>query len=171
MTRSRTIEWEDPLETFGAATGMSGMQYLEAIRDGALPPPPIAALMGMSGVEVAEGRVVFGVLPEEYHYNPIGLVHGGLAATMLDSAMGCAVQTTLPAGVGYTTLEIKVNFARPMTRDTGRVLCEGTVVHRGRTVAIAEGRVYAEQGGKLLAHGTSSCLIVSPNGSSAPPAG
>jgi len=164
VTRSRTVTWEDPLESFTAASGMSGLEYLEAIGDGRLPKPPIAELMGIDGIEVAQGRAVFGVVPDEYHYNPIGLVHGGLAMTLLDSAMGCAVQTTLPAGVGYTTLEVNVNFARPITRDTGRVRCEATVLHRGRTVATAEGRVFAERDGKLLAHGTTTCLILSPNG-------
>jgi uncharacterized protein (TIGR00369 family) len=164
MTRSRTITWEDPLESFGSAAGMSGLEYLQAIRDGRIPKPPIAELMGIEGVEAEEGRAVFSVMPAEYHYNPIGLVHGGLAMTLLDSAMGCAVQTLLPAGSGYTTLEVKVNFARAITRDTGRVVCEATVVHPGRTVATAEGRVIAEATGKLLAHGTTTCLIASPNG-------
>jgi uncharacterized protein (TIGR00369 family) len=164
MTRSRTITWEDPLETLAAADGMSGLEHLRAIAEGRLPQPPIAELMGIEGLDVDEGRAVFTITPAEYHYNPIGLVHGGLAATLLDSAMGCAVQTTLPAGVGYSTLEVKVNFARPMTRDTGRVICEAQVVHRGRTIATAEGKVYAEESGKLLAHGTTTCLIFSPNG-------
>jgi uncharacterized protein (TIGR00369 family) len=91
-------------------------------------------------------------------------VHGGLAATLLDSAMGCAVHSTLPAGKGYTTLELKVNFTRPITSDTGRIVCEGTVVHRGGRVATAEGRVIAERSGKLLAHGTATCLILSLDG-------
>lgn len=164
MTRSRTVTWEDPLETFSSAAEMSGLEYLRAIGEGRLPKPPIAELMGFEGIEVDDGRAVFAVMPEEYHYNPLGLVHGGLAMTLLDSAMGCAVQTTLPAGTGYTTLESKVNFARPMTRDTGRVICEANVVHRGRTVATAEGRVFAEESGKLLAHGTTTCLIFSANG-------
>jgi uncharacterized protein (TIGR00369 family) len=120
--------------------------------------------MGLDGLEVAEGSAVFKVVPAEYHYNPIGVVHGGLAMTLLDSAMGCAVQTTLPAGLGYTTLEAKVNFARPITSETGPVRCEATVIHRGRTVATAEGRVLAENSGKLLAHGTTTCLILSANG-------
>jgi uncharacterized protein (TIGR00369 family) len=163
--RSRTITWEDPVEAAARAAGMSGLDALRAIGDGELPPPPIAALMGFEPVEVEEGRAVFAVTPEEFHYNPIGVVHGGLAMTLLDSAMGCAVQTTLPAGQAYTTLEVKVNFDRPITRDTGRVLCEAKVVHRGRTVATAEGRVYTEESGKLLAHGTTTCLVFSPNGS------
>lgn len=158
--RTRTISWEDPVEAFSRGSELSGIDYLYAIRDGELPPPPIAALMGFAPVEVEEGRVVFAVEPAEYHYNPIGLVHGGLAATLLDSAMGCAVQTLLPAGVGYTTLEVKVNYVRPMTRDTGRVLAEATVLHRGSRVATAEGRVFAEDTGKLLAHGTTTCMVL-----------
>jgi uncharacterized protein (TIGR00369 family) len=160
MTRSRTITWEDPVATAGAAAGMSGLDYLRAVGEGRLPRPPIAELMGIEGIEVSEGRAVFVVTPAEYHYNPIGLVHGGLAATLLDSAMGCAVHSTLPAGTGYSTLEVKVNFARAMSRDTGRVRCEAQVVHRGRTVATAEGRVHAEATGKLVAHGTTTCLLV-----------
>ena len=111
-TRSRTITWEDPLETFGAAAELSGLEFLQAIGEGRLPQPPMAELMGFEGIEVEEGRVVFAAVPDEYHYNPIGVVHAGLAMTLLDSAMGCAVQSTLPAGSGYTTLETKVNFAR-----------------------------------------------------------
>jgi uncharacterized protein (TIGR00369 family) len=140
------------------------MEYLQAIMSGELPPPPIAVTLGMRPVELGEGRAVFAAEPAEYHYNPIGVVHGGLAATLLDSATGCAVQTTLPVGVTYTTLELKTNFTRAITRDTGRVLCEAEVVHRGGTIATAEGRLRAESSGKLLAHGTSTCLIISPNG-------
>jgi len=107
---------------------------------------------------------VFAVVPDEYHYNPIGAVHGGLAATLLDSATGCAVQTTLEPGLAYTTVELKVNFVRPMTRDTGRVLCEATVLHRGGTIATAEGRLTVAETGKLIAHGTATCLVMNPNG-------
>jgi uncharacterized protein (TIGR00369 family) len=106
---------------------------------------------------------VFAVVPDEYHYNPIGAVHGGLAATLLDSAMGCAVQTTLGPDIGYTTLELKVNYVRPITLETGRILCEGSVIHRGGTVATAEGRITAERTGKLLAHGTTTCLVFDPS--------
>jgi uncharacterized protein (TIGR00369 family) len=143
---------------------VTGLEFLRAIGAGELPPAPIAELLGFAPVEVEEGRVVFAAVPEERHYNPIGTVHGGLAATLLDSAMGCAVHSTLPAGVGYTTLELKVNFVRPITTETGRILCEGTVVHRGGRVATAEGRVFAEVDGALLAHGTTTCLIFAPNG-------
>ena len=158
-TRSRTVTWEDPLELASRGRGMSGIEHLRAMIAGELPPPPIAYTLGMLLIEVDEGRAVFEAHPAEYHYNPIGVVHGGLAATLLDSATGCAVQTTLPAGVGYTTLELKTNFVRPIAQDTGRVLCEAEVVHRGGTIATAEGKLYAEQSGKLLAHGTSTCLI------------
>lgn len=141
---------------------MSGLDYLRAMAEGELPMAPMAELMGMEPVEAEEGRIVFAAVPGPQHYNPIGLVHGGLAMTLLDSAMGCAVQTTLPAGVGYTSVETKVNFTRPITADTGRILCEGTVLNRGRTIALAEARVTAEDTGKLLAHGTSTCLIITP---------
>jgi uncharacterized protein (TIGR00369 family) len=143
---------------------VTGLEFLRAIGAGDLPGAPIAELIGFAPVKVEEGRVVFAAVPEPRHYNAIGTVHGGLAATLLDSAMGCAVHSTLPAGVGYTTLELKVNFTRPITSDTGRILSEGTVVHRGGRVATAEGRVFSEADGKLLAHGTTTCLILSPNG-------
>jgi uncharacterized protein (TIGR00369 family) len=143
---------------------VTGLEMLRAMAAGEVPGAPIAELLGFEPVEAEEGRVVFAAMPSDKHYNPIGTVHGGLAATLLDSAMGCAVHSTLPAGAGYTTLELNVNFTRPITTDTGRILCEGSVVHRGGRVATAEGRVFAEATGKLLAHGTTTCLILSPNG-------
>lgn len=143
---------------------MNGLELLHAIAAGEAPGAPIAELLGFEPVEAEEGRVVFAAVPGPEHYNPLGTVHGGLAATLLDSAMGCAVHSTLPSGVGYTTLELKVNFTRAITSDTGRILCEGTVVHRGSRVATADGRVIAEASGKLLAHGTTTCLLVAPNG-------
>jgi uncharacterized protein (TIGR00369 family) len=165
--RSRTITWEDPVAAAGHRLDLSGLDHLNAIREGRFPPPPIATLMGFDIVEAEEGRVVFAVTPEEFHYNPIGVVHGGLAATLIDSATGCAVQSTLEPGVVYTSLEIKVNFARAITRDTGRVLCEGTIIHRGRTIATAEARLLAEATGKLHAHGTATCLLMPANGRAA----
>ena len=144
----------------GRPEDMSGLEHLEAIRDGAIPPPPIAQLLGFDLVELGLGRATFEVEPGEQHYNPIGVVHGGLAATLLDSAMGCAVQTTLDAGVGYTTLDLNCTFVRPMTMDTGKLLCEGTVVHKGSRVATAEGRVFSARTGKLIAHGTCACVIL-----------
>ena len=162
--RERTIAWDDPVAAAALGKGLSGLEYMQSIAAGEIPPPPIAVLLGFELVEVEEGRAVFAVTPQEFHYNPIGVVHGGLAATLLDSAMGCAVHSTLAAGTGYTTLEVKVNFARAITGATGRVVCEGTLIHRGRTVATAEGRVTAEGTGKLLAHGTTTCLLFGTNG-------
>src|SRR5512146_568784 len=112
--RVRTVRWEDPVASAGAGSALSGIEYLRAIVDGAMPAPPIALLMGYTLDEVSEGRAVFGMEPGEHVYNPIGSVHGGVAATLLDSAMACAVHTMLPRGVGYTTLEIKVNYVRAM---------------------------------------------------------
>ena len=159
--RTRTITWEDPAPGARVGRTMSGLDYLKALQEGVIPPPPIAVLMDMSIVEVSEGRVVFAAQPAEYHYNPLGTVHGGLAATLLDSAMGCAVHSTLPAVTGYTTLELKVNYLRPMTHETGPVYCEGKVIHVGGRIATAEGRL-TDADGRLYAHGTTTCIILRP---------
>lgn len=158
--RSRTITWEDPSQAMRIAPGKTGLELMKEFEKGNLPPVPIASTLGFKGVHFEEGRAVFEGEPDESVYNPIGSVHGGYAMTILDSAMGCAVHTTLAVGERYTTLEVKTNFVRPITVDTGRVRCEGVVVHRGATVATAEGRVIAIASGKLLAHGTTTCLIV-----------
>jgi uncharacterized protein (TIGR00369 family) len=155
------VTWEDPLASLPAAAGMSGLDYMKALFEGRLPPPPIMATMGISGGNVEEGKAIFFGEAGEFLYNPIGVVHGGFAMTILDSAMGCAVHTTLAAGERYTSLETKVNFVRPITVETGPVRCEGVVLHRGGTVATAEGKLMSANTGKLLAHGTSTCLIVS----------
>jgi EmrB/QacA subfamily drug resistance transporter len=162
--RARLVTWHDPVAAAELRDELSGIDHLRAIRDGRIPPPPIAKLLGMSIVEIGDGRATFAVNPDEFHYNPIGVVHGGLAATLLDSAMGCAVQSKLPQGTGYTTLELKVNFVRPMTRETGRVVCEAQIVHSGSRVATAEGRVFVESTGKLIAHGTTTCIVLSGDG-------
>ena len=125
-----------------------------------MPPPPIAELFGFQIVEAEEGRAVFALEPAEWMYNPIGMVHGGVAATMLDSCMGCAVHTTLAAGVGYTTTDVQVRYIRAMSDTSGRVLAEGRVVHAGRRTATAEGRLYVESDGKLIAHGATGCTIL-----------
>lgn len=157
--RSRTVTWEDPLRSLAVAAEMSGLEYIRAVFERRLPAPPIAQTMGFTGVEVEEGKAVFVGEAGEYLYNPIGVVHGGFAMTLLDSALGCAVHTMLAVGERYTTLETKVNFVRPITSDTGPVRCEATVIHRGRLVATAEGRLIEERTGKVLAHGTTTCLI------------
>lgn len=156
--RVRTVIWEDPVAAAKAAASLSGIECLRAIADGRIPAPPIALLLGFGIVEVSEGRVVFATEPGEHHYNPIGVVHGGLAATLLDSAMGCAVHSLLPQGRGYTTLELKVNYVRALTRKTGRVRAVATVIHHGRTVATAEGRIVDDKG-RLYAHATTTCMI------------
>jgi len=157
-TRTRTFSWEDPRALAEAARGLSGVEFLRKVVSGELPRPPISALMNFGLAEISEGRAVFTVEPAEYHYNPIGVVHGGLAATLLDSAMGCAVHSTLPAGAGYTTLEVKVNFVRPLTAETGLVRCEAEVIHVGGRTATAEGKV-VDADGKLYAHATTTCII------------
>jgi uncharacterized protein (TIGR00369 family) len=160
MERTRTITWEDPLETVRSAPGRTGLELIDDMFSGKLPPPPVTAALGFIGVEAKEGWAAFEGDPGEYMYNPIGVVHGGWAMTLLDSAMGCAVHTTLGVGEAYTTLEVKVNFVRPITLETGRVRCEGVVVHRGGTVATAEAKLIVKSSGKLLAHGTTTCLII-----------
>jgi uncharacterized protein (TIGR00369 family) len=157
--RTITISWEDPRPLAEAGRGMSGAEFLEKIVTGELPGPPLAMLLNFNIVEVGEGHATFAVEPAECHYNPIGVVHGGLAATLLDSAMGCAVHSMLPAGTGYTTLELKVNFIRAMTAKTGRVRAEAKLIHLGARTATAEGRLIDESG-KLYAHGTTTCLIL-----------
>ena len=140
------------------------MEYLQKIVSGELPPPPIAALMNFRIAELSDGRAVFTVEPAEYHYNPIGVVHGGVAATLLDTAMGCAVQSTLPRGRAYTTLDVQVRYLRPLTLETGRVLGMGLVVHAGGRIATAEGRI-TDEAGRLYATGTTSCLLFDIPGS------
>jgi uncharacterized protein (TIGR00369 family) len=159
-TRTRTLTWQDPVSAAAAGSELSGIEYMLAILDGKIPPPPIAVTLRMAVVDIGDGEATFEGLPGEEHFNPIGVVHGGYAATLLDSAMGCAVHTTLPAGVGYTTLSLETKFVRPIGRDTGIVRAEANVVHRGRRQATTGGRLVAAETGKLLAHGTGTCLIL-----------
>ncbi|WP_234735581.1 PaaI family thioesterase [Tellurirhabdus bombi] len=156
--RTRTISWEDPMKGAQAAKTMSGLEYLTSIVEGQNAQAPIAEALGFEMVSVEDGKAVFSATPQEFHYNPLGAVHGGLVSTLCDSAMGSAVLTKLKAGVGYTTLEVKVNIVRPITAKTGRLVCTGTVIHVGRSVATAEAKVEDEQG-KLYAHATTTCMI------------
>jgi uncharacterized protein (TIGR00369 family) len=159
-TRTREITWQDPVPTAAKGLEMSGLDYIGAIVAGDVPPPPIAVTMNFAPVSFEEGHAVFEGEPGEEHYNPIGVVHGGYASTLLDSAMGCAVHTTLAEGTAYTTLTIEIKYVRPITRDTGKVRAEAEVVHRGRRQATVEGRMTDVETGKLLAHGTSTCMIM-----------
>ncbi|HUB73299.1 MAG TPA: PaaI family thioesterase [Solirubrobacteraceae bacterium] len=158
--RSRTFSWSDPAAVAAEGMKLAGVDYICAIRSGELPPPPIAQLLGFEIVEAEAGRALFAMEPAEWMYNPIGMVHGGVAATLLDSCMGCAVHTTLEAGVGYTTTDLQVRYVRAMSQATGRVLAEGRVVHAGKRTATAEGRLFVESDGRLIAHGSTGCVIL-----------
>ena len=156
--RSRTVEWYDPRITAAGAAGMTGLEAMRAIRDGVLPPPPIATLLRMSVHDIAEGRVEFGCAVDESVYNPIGVVHGGLVCTMLDTVAGCAVHTTLPAGVGYTSIELKVSYLRGVQISSGPLTAIGRVIKPGRRVAFAEGEVL-DAAGRTVATASSSLLV------------
>lgn len=156
--RSKTITWHDPLSAAEQGRQLAGIDYLRAVRDGELPPPPIAALMGFALTAIAEGDVEFTCTPDESVYNPIGVVHGGLVSTLLDSVCGCAVQSTLPLGTGYTSLELKVSFLRPVHAHSGELIAHGWVPRRGRRASFAEGDVRTEDG-KIVATATSTCLV------------
>jgi uncharacterized protein (TIGR00369 family) len=155
MTAAASNIGVPPLETMKA---MSGIDYLRGIIDGRLPRPPITETLGFALVEVAPGFALFTMIPQFRHYNPIGTVHGGVAATLLDSCMSCSIQTHFQAGTGYTTLEIKVNMVRPITEKTGLIRAEGRSLHVGRRSATAEGRIL-DAAGTLLAHGTTTCIV------------
>ncbi len=157
--RTRTVVWQDPMIGAAAAMSMSGLEYLRAIATRELPTPPVALLLGMDVVSVDPGRAVFTLEPGEHLYNPIGSVHGGMLATVLDSALGCAVQSMLPAGVGYTTVDLNVTYLRAATRDTGRLTCEGEVIHSGRKIATSRGQIVDEKG-RRYATATTTCLII-----------
>ena len=159
MNRSVSVTWQDPMQLAQAGRSMAGIDFLRAIRDRRLPSAPIAALLGFDLVEVDAGYAVFEVTPGERHYNPIGVVHGGLAMTLLDSCMGCAVQTHMPAGSGYTTLEAKTNLVRAITAETGKLRAIGKTLHVGKRMATAEGRL-EDAAGKLYAHATTTCIVL-----------
>lgn len=158
MIRERTFSWTDPAVIAEASRGMAGLDLLRSWRDGLVPSPPIGALVGMSLTEVDSGRVVMRLTPAEYHYNPIGSMHGGILATLLDSVMGCAVHSTLPQGRAYTSLEIKVNYVRAVTNASGELAAEGKVVHGGRRSAVAEAKV-VDAKGRLCATASTTCLV------------
>ena len=157
--RTRTHFWDDPAVTAEAAHKMSGLEFLEAVSRGDLPSPPIMSTLGFEGFEVGPGWARFTLTPGEHHYNPIGSVHGGVMATLLDSALSCAVHSTLEPGSGYTTLDLQVTFVRPLTATTGTVQCDAKVIHVGGRVGTSEARI-TDADGRIYAHGTATCLVL-----------
>ncbi|ODT99117.1 MAG: aromatic compound degradation protein PaaI [Pseudonocardia sp. SCN 72-86] len=160
--RSRTYEWGDPSVSAAAARVDDGLTFLRRIVAGELPAPPIVDTLGITLVSVDVGRVEFALEPAEFHYNPIGSVHGGVYATLLDSAAACAVQSRLPAGAYYTSLDLTVKFLRPITDATGPVRCVGEVLQLGGRTALAQSQLL-DGDDRLLAHATSSCMIFRPS--------
>jgi uncharacterized protein (TIGR00369 family) len=160
MERKRTIVWDDPqINKRDALSSISGLDYLRAIRDGKISPPPVAKLIGYQIKEVDHGFAAFEFYPGEHHYNPFATVHGGILSTLLDTTMTASVLTTLPQGVTCSTVEIKVNFVKPVTAESGRIHCEARPIHIGRKIATVEGRIKCEND-ELYAHGVSTCLII-----------
>lgn len=160
--RSKNITWFDPMRTAASLAELTGRQALQAVADGTVAPPPIASHFGFEISRVGDGEVEFSCTPDESAYNPIGLVHGGLVCTLLDTVIGCAVHSTLPARVGYTSIELKVNYLRPVHGHTGILTARGWVTKPGRRVAFAEGEV-RDAAGKVVATGTGSCLVMPPD--------
>jgi uncharacterized protein (TIGR00369 family) len=160
--RTRTVSWDDPF-VYAQARGMSGLELLQSVAEGRLPWPPIQKLLGYEGGIFEDGRVTMTLEPAEFHYNPLGAVHGGVLATILDTVMACAVHTKLPAGDSYTTLDVHVNFVRGVTVQSGRVRAVGEVIHFGRRVATAKGEL-VDGAGRLCAHATTTCMILRAEG-------
>lgn len=157
--RERGYTWSDPRLLARAATGMDGIEFLKRIGTGDLPPPPAGKTVGIEPVEVGDGWARFELEPAEWHYNVLGTVHGGILSTLADTALGCAVHTKLPAGTGYTSLDLTMKFTRAATVDSGVLTCEGTVVTIGRRTATAEARI-TDGSGRVIAHAVTTCLLI-----------
>jgi uncharacterized protein (TIGR00369 family) len=157
-TQSRTVSWHDPLRSAQAGLQMAGIDYLQAMVDRKIPPPPISQLVQMEVTEVEPGRVVFTCTPDQSAYNPIGAVHGGLVCTLLDSVAGCALHSTLPLGKGYTSVEIKVSYLKAVRESSGLLTATGTVVKAGGRVGFTEG-VVTDASGTVVATATSTLLV------------
>ena len=159
MERTKTISWGDPqINKRDAVTSISGLDYLRAIKENRINPPPVANLIGYKIYDVDNGYAAFELNPAEYHYNPFATVHGGILSTLLDTTMTASVLSTLPKKFSCTTIEIKVNFIRPVTADTGVLLCEAKPIHIGKKLATVEGRLI-DKNGVLHAYGVSTCSI------------
>jgi uncharacterized protein (TIGR00369 family) len=159
--RTRTVTWHDPMAIAAGMAGRTGLEFLQALAAGEFPPPPIMATIGADLESIERGRVVFAFEPQEFHYNPIGSVHGGVYATLLDSACGCVVQSVLPAGVGYTSLDLSVKFLGAIRAGDGRITATGTIEHLGSRTALARAELRRADD-RLLAVATSSCLLLKP---------
>jgi uncharacterized protein (TIGR00369 family) len=161
VVRHRSYRWEDPAIPAAEHGARTGLEMMEDMASGTLAGAPIAATLGMTVLEVEDGRVVFALTPQEWHYNPIGTVHGGIHATLLDSCMSCSVHTRLAAGQNYTTLDMTVRYLRPVSTASGPLRAEGKLVSFGSRVATAEGTI-TDSHGKLVATGTTTCLVMTP---------
>jgi uncharacterized protein (TIGR00369 family) len=157
--QSRLVTWRDPITTQATVASMSGLSYWRAVADGQLPPPPIGDLLRMRLVEVRNGRIMFSCTPDASMYNPLGMVHGGAVCTLLDTVTGSAMHTTLPEGVGYTSVEIKVNYIRAVTVASGPLTAVGTVVKAGSRIGFTEGKV-TDASGNLVATASSTLLVI-----------
>jgi uncharacterized protein (TIGR00369 family) len=156
--RTRTYSWSDPTTGLAEIIGLSGLEQIRAMIDGRVPAPPVMHLLDMERLDAREGWIEVTMRAQEFHYNPLGTVHGGVIATLLDTAAACAVHTTLAAGEAYTSLDLTTKFLRPVTTASGLLRCEGTVISRGRRTALAQSQL-TDEAGRLVAHATSSCLI------------
>lgn len=160
--RKRTFQWEDPMQGAKEAVTMAGLDYFQAMNDGKLPLPPLLRTLDFKVESIEPGKAVFSFEPQEFHYNPIGTVHGGVISAILDSAMGCSVHSLLPAGTGYTTLELKINFLKAITIKSGGLRAVGKVIHSGSRTALAEAQL-TDQNGCIFAHSVSTCMIFNLN--------
>jgi uncharacterized protein (TIGR00369 family) len=159
MKRTKTIKWQDPMESIDLLQKMSGLDYLQAINTGKIPYPPLANTLDFKAPHVETGKAIFSFQPQEFHYNPLGTVHGGVISAILDSAMGCALHTLLPAGTGYITVELKVNFLKAITIQSGELRAIGNIIHVGSRTALTEGKLI-DDNDTIYAFATSTCLIM-----------
>jgi len=159
--QQRLVTWQSPSLYINQMRQMSGTEYINAVRAGDMPVSPMLKLLDIHGREWHEGYALFTVVPQEFHYNPMGIAHGGLACALLDTAMAVSVMTMLPQGVGYVTLEIKINFTKPMVSESGEMRAEGRAIHVGSKTATADGRIM-DANGVIYAHGTTTLLLTRP---------
>lgn len=158
MERTKTVTWSDPASGADALRSLNGLEWLRAMVRGEAPPAPLAQVLGFNLEQIEPGSIMVTLEPQEFHYNPMGILHGGVAATLFDTSLGCAVQTKLAAGYAAPTMQLQVNYIRPINIDTGTVFCSGSVIHVGKRSATAEGRL-TDRDGKLYAHATGTFIV------------